>query len=78
MECDTPWGGKLADMPAWSVKTSRPAHEAVLADIDQDSDLDLAVGCQDQAHIYENLTPRATAAKTTAAKTTAPETPKRK
>lgn len=51
-------GGKLADKPAWSVKTSGPAHETVLADIDQDGDLDLAVGCQDQAHIYENLTPK--------------------
>jgi len=51
-------GGKLADKPAWSVKTSGPAHEAVLADIDQDGDHDLAVGCQDQAHIYENLTPK--------------------
>ena len=45
-------GGKLVDKPAWSVKRSGPAHEAVLGD------LDLAVGCQDQAHIYENLTPR--------------------
>lgn len=51
-------GGKLATKPAWSVKTSGPAHEVVLSDIDQDGDLDLAVGCQDQAHIYENLTPK--------------------
>lgn len=48
-------GGKLANEPTWSVKTSGPAHEAVLADIDQDGDLDLAVGCRDQSHIYENL-----------------------
>ncbi|MBC8355982.1 MAG: VCBS repeat-containing protein [Planctomycetes bacterium] len=47
--------GKLADTPAWSIKTSGPAHEAVFADIDQDGDLDMAVGCKDQAHIYENL-----------------------
>ena len=44
----------LAIEPAWSVKTSGPAHEAVLRDIDRDGDLDLAVGCRDQAHIFEN------------------------
>jgi len=47
--------GRLSDTPAWSVKTSRPAHEVVLADIDSDGDLDLAVGCQDQALLFENV-----------------------
>ena len=48
--------GTIANKPIWSVKTSGPAHEAVLGDIDKDGDLDLAVGCRDQAHIYLNLT----------------------
>ena len=48
-------GGRLPPKPDWFARTSGPAHEAVLADIDQDGDLDLAVGCRDQAHIFENL-----------------------
>ena len=48
-------GGKLPETPTWSIKTSGPTHETVFADIDNDGDLDMAVGCKDQAHIYENL-----------------------
>ncbi len=48
-------GGRLPSKPDWFARTSGPAHEAVLADIDKDGDLDLAVGCRDQAHIFENL-----------------------
>ena len=48
--------GLLPDILTWSAKTPRPAHEAMLADSDADGDLDLAVGCQDQARLFENLT----------------------
>lgn len=50
--------GKLADTASWSARTSAPAHEVVLGDIDRDGDLDVAVGCQDQVHVYENVTVR--------------------
>ncbi len=46
--------GRLSNTPAWSARTSRPAHEVMLADIDADGDLDMALGCQDQAHVFEN------------------------
>ena len=48
--------GVLAQVPSQSIAATGPVHESVLADIDLDGDLDLAVGGRDQAHIYENLT----------------------
>ncbi len=47
--------GKIAATPAWSAKTTGPAHEVMLADFDGDDDLDLAVGCLDQAMVFENV-----------------------
>ena len=46
--------GRLSDTPQWSAQTTRPAHEVILADLDADGDLDMALGCQDQAHVFEN------------------------
>lgn len=48
-------GGVISNLPVWSARTDRPAHEVAFADVDQDGDLDLAVGCQDQALVFENL-----------------------
>jgi hypothetical protein len=43
----------LPETATVTIKTSGPAHEVVFADIDGDPDM--AVGCNDQAHIFENL-----------------------
>lgn len=41
--------GRLAANPAGPIRTSGPAHEAGVGDIDQGGDLDLTVGFRDQA-----------------------------